>query len=249
MAYTVKAVADLAGVSVRTLHHYDEIGLLKPARISESGYRLYSDDELELLQQILFFRELGFGLQEIRRIVHSPGFNRRQALTEHRQSLLARQQRLERLIRSIDRTLDTMERGVEMDKKDMFDGFDPSQYEEEARERWGHTEAYKESMRRAKSYTKADWDVIGKESREIERGIAARMDRDPSDAEVQEFIRRHHQQINDRFYQCPIEVYRGLGEMYVVDPRFTAHYDDIKPGLAKFMQAAMSAYCDSMEGK
>lgn len=249
MVYTVKAVADLAGVSVRTLHHYDSIGLLKPARVSESGYRLYSDHELELLQQILFFRELGFGLQQIRQIVQSSGFDRKQALLDHKKALLARQQRLERLIRSIDRTLDTMERGVEMDKKDMFDGFDPSQYEEEARERWGHTEAYKESMRRTKAYTKADWDAIGRESHEIEQGIAARMDRDPSDPEVQEFIRRHHQQINDRFYQCPVEIYRGLGEMYVADPRFTAHYDQIKPGLAQFMQAAMNVYCDRLEGK
>ncbi len=249
MAHTVKAVSDLAGISIRTLHHYDEIGLLKVAQKSASGYRLYTEGDLERLQQILFFRELGFGLHEIKVIIDSPGFDRRQALLDHRQLLLERQEHIERLIRSIDRTLDAMERGMKMDEKEMFDGFDQSRYEEEVRQRWGKTKAYEESVERTKQYTKADWDAIQKEISQIQQGLASLMDRSPSDPEAQEWIHRHHQQINDRFYTCPPEMYRGLGDMYVYDERFTANYEKIKPGLAQFIRAAMHAYCDKLEGK
>src|SRR5688572_26308475 len=136
MAYTVKAVADIAGVSVRTLHHYDEIGLLKPAAHSAAGYRLYAERDLERLQQILFFKELGFDLREIKRVLSDPTFDRRRALTEHRALLLERQERLRRLIASVDRTLKAIKKGGDMNAQ-MFDGFDAAQYEDEARQRWG----------------------------------------------------------------------------------------------------------------
>jgi len=249
MPNTVKAVADLAGVTVRTLHHYDEIGLLKPAEVTGAGYRIYSDEDLERLQQILFFRELGFSLHEIKEIMDSPGFDRRQALLDHRKLLEERQERLGRLIQSVDRTLDSMERGIEMDKKDMFDGFDQSKYEEEARRRWGHTDAYKESMRRTKQYTEADWTAMKEEGRQIQEGVAALMDHGPTDAAVQEWIRRHHKLINDRFYPCSTQMYRGLGDLYVQDERFTATYESVKPGMASFMRSAMHAYCDTLEKK
>lgn len=249
MAYTVKRVAELAGISIRTLHHYDEIGLLKPAQATASGYRLYTEQDLERLQQVLFFRELGFSLHEIKQIIDSPGFDRRQALLEHKQLLLERQERLGRLVESIDRTLAAMERGIQMDEKAMFDGFDQSQYEEEARQRWGHSKEYQESAQRTKKYTKEDWAAIQAESSEIAHAIASLMDRQPSDPEVQAWIRRHHQQINDRFYTCSTEVYRGLGDLYVADERFTAYYEKIRPGMAQFMQAAMHSYCDKLEGK
>jgi MerR family transcriptional regulator, thiopeptide resistance regulator len=249
MAYTVKAVAELAGISVRTLHHYDEIGLLKPAEVSASGYRLYGETDLERLQQVLFFRELGFGLQEIKEIVNRPDFDRKQALQEHKQLLLERKDRLGRLIHSIDQTLDSMERGIPMADKDLFDGFDQSQYEEEVRQRWGGTKEFEESQRRTKKYTKADWTVIKQEMEAIGTGVAALMDRGPSDPEVQEWVRRWHKLINDRFYTCSTEVFRGLGTMYVEDPRFTATYENIKPGMAVFMRDAMHSYCDKLEGK
>jgi DNA-binding transcriptional MerR regulator len=249
VAYTVKAVAELAGISIRTLHHYDEIGLLKPAQVTAAGYRLYTEHDLERLQQVLFFRELGLSLHEIKAILDSPGFDRKQALKEHRQLLQERQERLERLIQSIDQTLDSMERGIPMSEKDLFNGFDQSQYEEEARQRWGHSNEYQESVKRTKKYTKDDWAAIQAEAGAIQDGIATLMDRSPSDPEVQEFIRRWHQHINDRYYTCSLQIFRGLGEMYVADERFTAHYEKIKPGMAQFMQAAMAAYCDKLEGK
>lgn len=246
MAHTVKAVAELAGISVRTLHHYDETGLLKPAQVSASGYRLYAEADLERLQQVLFFKELGFGLSEIKEIIDSPGFDRKGALMEHKRLLLERRERISRLISSVDRTLEAMERGIQVDEKRLFDGFDQSQYEEEARERWGQTDAYKESQRRTKGYTKADWALIQQEGSEIYLGIASVMDRDPADPEVQAWVARHHQQINDRFYTCGPEIYRGLADMYLADERFMAFYEKIRPGLAQFMSRAMHLYADGL---
>lgn len=252
MALTVKAVADLAGVSIRTLHHYDDIGLLKPADTSASGYRLYNQRDLERLQQILFFRELGFSLGEIRTIIDSPGFDRRQALLEHRSLLQERRERIERLIRTVDRTLESMEREMTMNKEEMkklFDGFDHTQYEEEARQRWGGSREYEESARRTKGYKKADWEAIKAESGEIYQAIANLMDRGPEDAEVQQWVGRWHEHINKWFYNCSLQVFRGLGEMYVQDERFTKNIDKIKPGLAPFLRDAMRVYCDRHEGK
>jgi DNA-binding transcriptional MerR regulator len=248
MAYTVKAVADIAGVSVRTLHHYDEIGLLKPAATSGAGYRLYGDKDLQKLQQVLFFKELGFDLKEIKRILSDPHFDRAGALKEHRKLLLERQERIRRLILSVDRTLKAIKRGKQMDAK-MFDGFDAAKYEEEARQRWGNASEWEESQKRWKKYTDKDWAEIKKEGGEIMQRLAALTDRDAADPEVQKWIAKHHGQINDRFYACSPEIYRQLGDAYVEDERFNAFYEKIKPGLAHFMRRAMHVYCDTLEGK
>ena len=243
MKRTVKAVAKVAGVSVRTLHHYDEIGLLKPASHSAAGYRLYDDKDLERLQQVLFFKELGFDLKEIKRILSDPYFDRERALTEHRTLLLERQERTRRLIQSVDRTLKAIQRGKPMDAK-MFDGFDSAPYEDEARQRWGNTPAWEESQRRVKGLTAADKAAMEEEARAIIEGLLARMGGDPADAEVQRLIARHHRMINDRFFTCPVDVYRQIGEGYVDDPRFTAYYDRFKQGLAAFKRDAIRVYCD-----
>src|SRR5438067_1064233 len=188
MGYTVKVVAGMAGVSVRTLHHYDRIGLLPPAATSEAGYRLYSEADLERLQQVLFFRELGFSLHDVKAIVDSPDFDRTEALRAHRRLLVEQRGRLGRLVDLVDRTIASLQKGEPMADKERFAAFDDSkgnEYREEARQRWGHTEAYKESERRAASYTKADWDAIKAESEEIARNLAALADRAPADPEVQ----------------------------------------------------------------
>src|SRR5688572_12885860 len=151
MELKVSDVAKLAGVSVRALHHYDEIGLLRPSGRSAAGYRLYSDDDLKKLQQILFFKELGFPLEEIRRIVGAPDFDVRAALLMQRRLLTEKSARLDALIRAVDAALDSLEGGTAMTKEEMFEVFgsdDPSQYEDEVKERWGETEAYRESKRR-----------------------------------------------------------------------------------------------------
>jgi DNA-binding transcriptional MerR regulator len=248
MAYTVKEVAEIAKVSVRALHHYDEIGLLKPAGHSAAGYRLYDESNLERLQQVLFFKELGFDLKEIQRILSDPKFNRKRALVRHRKLLLERQERVAQLIASVDRTLEAIERKQPMSAK-MFEGFDAARYEEEARQTWGGTPEWDENARRWKKYTDRDWDAIKKEGGEIVENLAALMNRAPDNPEVQKWIGRHHGQINDRIYACGPETYRGLADAYVQDPRFKAFYDTVKPGLAQFIRDAMKVYADTLDAK
>ncbi|HEY9898866.1 MAG TPA: MerR family transcriptional regulator [Pantanalinema sp.] len=250
MTYTVKAVAEIAGVSVRALHHYDEIGLLKPASVSPSGYRQYGDPDLDRLQQILFFRELGFSLQEIKQIIDSPGFDRKKALLTHKELLLEKQRRLHALIQSVEQSIDAIESGKAMEKDAMFEAFNDSKlvaYREEAKARWGHGDAWKESEKRTSRYGKEDWLTVKAELQAISQNLAALMDRDPADPVVQEGVGRWWNMINERFYTVTPEIFRGLGNMYVADPRFTATYEKVKPGMAQFMQQAMRIYADAME--
>lgn len=249
MAYTVKAVADLAGISIRALHHYDRIGLLKPTSASPAGYRLYTERDLERLQQILFFKELDFPLQDIKTIIESPGFDRHAALISHRQLLLAKQARLQTLVRSIDRTIEMMEARKPMPANTLFEGFDEAQqrqYREEARQRWG-SERVDDSERRTAPYTRDDWAAIQQAMAEINHTVAAHLGGDPAHPDVQAAVAHWHRLINERFYDCSLEVFRGLGDLYVDDERFTATYDKVKPGLAPFLRAAMHAYCDRQE--
>ncbi|UUZ92112.1 MerR family transcriptional regulator [Paenibacillus sp. P25] len=146
MTYMVKEVAGLVGISVRTLHHYDQVGLLKPETVSPAGYRLYTDRDLERLQQILFYKEIGFSLQEIKEILDRPGFDRKQALRSHKEPLLQKKKRLEDIIQTVDKTIDSIEGGTQMEKNEMFEAFDMSaieehkaKYAEEARQRYGAT--------------------------------------------------------------------------------------------------------------
>ncbi len=244
MGYTVKAVAELAGVSIRALHHYDAIGLVRPGERTQAGYRVYSRGDLERLQQVLFFKELGFGLGEIKAILERPDFDRRQALRDHRELLKHRRDRIERLIRAVERTIESMEEGTMLDETAWFDGFDPGPYEEEARQRWGHTAAYEESRVRTASYTQADWEAVAAEQSGILGGIAAVADRRPDDPEVLLAVGRMHSFISERFYACSLEMFRGLGDLAVSDPRFTETFEKLRPGLAAFYAAAVQAYCD-----
>ena len=163
-SYQVKEVAELSGLSIRALHHYDAIGLLTPSMRSAAGYRLYDDDDLLRLQQIVIGRELGLSLEDIRRSLDDPRFDRKRALLEQRAELERRAQHTAAMLRSIDAALVALdeteaaeEEGTKVDMKKIFDGFDPDKYADEAKQRWGHTNAYKVSMKRTKSYTEADW--------------------------------------------------------------------------------------------
>ncbi len=254
MHYKVKEVADMAGVSVRTLHHYDQIGLLKPESVSPAGYRLYTEKDLERLQQILFFKELGFGLQEAKNILDNPGFDRKQALTAHRELLIKKKARLEKIIASVDETIKSIKGGIQMNNQEMFKVFDMSEIEKhqakyaaETRQKYGDTDAYKESMQKAAKYTKDDWSRIMSKSNEIYQRIADSMEKGPSDPEVQEAVAQWRQHITDNFYNCTLEIFRGLGDLYVDDDRFTANIDKVKPGLAKFLREAMHIYCDNLQ--
>jgi len=256
MYYKVKEVSELAGVSVRTLHHYDEIGLLKPSEIGDNGYRLYSEQDLERLQQVLFFREMELPLQEVRRILDDPAYDRQRMLRIHKELLLKKKHRLEQIIQSVEMTIQSIEGGYSMSKKDMFEPFDMKEIEEhqrrygkEAEERWGSTDAYKESARRTAKYTEEDWRRIKTFNDEVYRVLVERMPYGPADEEVQRIIAAHRQHITDNFYACSTEIYRGLGEMYVNDPRFTANIDKYKEGLAAFMRDAMILHCDQADAE
>jgi DNA-binding transcriptional MerR regulator len=252
MAFKVKEVAGLVGVSVRTLHHYDQIGLLKPESVSPAGYRLYTDRNLERLQQILFFKEIGFDLHEIKEVLDSPGFDRRNALYTHRELLLEKKNRLEEIIRTVEKTIDAMEGEMVMDTKEMFSGFDmgeiekhQAQYAEEAKQKYENSDAYQESMKKTAKYTKEDWAKIMADVNRIYQRIAALMDKGPADPEVQKAVGEWRRHITENFYNCTLEIFRGLGELYVEDRRFTENIDKVKPGLAAFLREAMCVYCDS----
>jgi DNA-binding transcriptional MerR regulator len=251
MTWTVGAVAKLAKVTVRTLHHYDAIDLLRPTGRSDTGYRRYTDADLEQLQQILFFRELGFALGEIRRIMIDPGFDRRRALLAQRSLLGDKARRTEAMLAAIDRALDALDEGVDMDANEMFavfGDFKPEDYEAEVEQRWGHTDAYAESARRTSRYTKADWERIKAEGDAITAAFVDALDQGlpPEDPAVQAIAERHWQHLAHWFYTPRAEMYAGLGDLYVDDPRFTRNIDRARAGLAAYQRAAMRAYAETM---
>jgi len=249
VACTVRQLANLAKISVRTLHHYDQIGLLRPAARSEAGYRLYGDADLLRLQQILFFKELDVPLADIQAILDRPGFDQVEALRMHRRLLVERAERLTRLLRTVDRTIAklTGEDTMPLTDDEIYEGFSPEEkaklkeYEAEAAQRWGELAA--ESGRRVRGMTKAQWQAIQKEGGDVTQRVAELMGRPAGDAEVQATIARQHAWI-ENFYPCSAEIFRGLGQMYVDDPRFAANYEKVKPGLAAFMRDAMGYYAD-----
>ena len=243
---TIGAVARLAGVTVRTLHHYDRIGLVVPSERTDGGYRLYGHRQVERLQEVLLFRELGFGLDEIRRIVDQPSYDRAAALARQRALLVERADHLQALIEAVDAALDAETRGTRMTDEEMlevFGGFDPSRYEEEVKQRWGDTEAYRESARRTSRYTKADWERIKQEGAEVNDAFLALMRAGipATSPEAGQVAERHRAYISRWFYECTPEIHAGLGQMYVADPRFTGSIDRAGPGLAAYMSQAIAA--------
>jgi DNA-binding transcriptional MerR regulator len=244
--FTVGELSKLTGVTVRALHHYDEIGLVRPSARTAAGYRLYDDDDVLRLQQVLLFRELGLPLPEIAAVLDDPEYRRDDVLRRHREVLVAKRTRLDAMVAALDAALAQQQKGLAMkpeDVKSLFDGFDPAQYEAEVEERWGNTDAYKESQKRVKRYGKAEWDAIKAEGDAIYRKLADLMAagtpaRDPA---VQAAAEEHREHISKWFYPCSKEIHRGLGEMYVADPRFTANLDRYAPGFAQFLRDAFAA--------
>ena len=242
--YTVGQLANVAGVSIRTLHHYDAIGLLSPSERTQGGYRVYRHADLEDLQQILLYRELDMPLDAIGRLMLDPTFDRRAALVAQRAKLAGRARRLSAILAAIDAALDALITGETMNDTDMFEvfgDFEPKIYEAEVKERWGETDAYAESARRTARYTKDDWKAIKAEGGAVTAALGERLaaGAQPGDADVQVLVDRHREQISRWFYPCSIEMQANLGEMYVADPRFAATYDKVQPGLAVFLRDAI----------
>jgi DNA-binding transcriptional MerR regulator len=242
--YTVRQLAKLAGVTVRTLHHYDQIGLLRPGARTAAGYRLYGEADLLRLQQILLFREMDVPLEQIREILDDPQFDLVQALRGHRQTLQARAARLETMLHTVDKTIAKLTEDTTMlTVEELYEGFskeDAERYRREARENWGK-EMVEATEQRARTMSKAQWQAVGQQGEAATQLMASLMDKTPDDPAVQAAIAQHHAWI-ENFYPAPAELYRGLGQMYVEHPEFRAFYEKVRPGLAEFMQAAMAHY-------
>jgi DNA-binding transcriptional MerR regulator len=244
--YRVKDVAGLAGVSVRTLHYYDAIGLLTPSGRSPAGYRLYEDGDLLRLQQILIGRALGLALEEIRRSLDDPAFDRRAALISQREQLQARGRETARMIAAIDRAITALDHPTganDVDLKDIFDGFDPSQYEAEAKARWGETDFYKQSAHRTAHYTASDWQAIKAEQAAIYADAATlmRAGAEPGGKEAMEVAERHRLSIDRWFYPVGPEMHARLADLWESDARFAETIDKHAAGLTQFLAAAVRA--------
>ena len=246
MSYSVGQVAGFAGVTVRTLHHYDDIGLLVPSERSHAGHRRYSDADLDRLQQILFYRELGFPLDEVTALLDDPDADPRAHLRRQHELLTARIGKLRKMAAAVEHAMEARRMGINLTPEERFEVFgdkDPAQYAEEAERRWGGTEAYAESQRRAARYTKDDW-------KRMQAEVAAWGDRydalmaageAPTGASAMDMAEEHRQHICEWFYECPYELHRSLADMYVSDERFKEFYDSMRPGLAEHLREAIVA--------
>ena len=243
MKMQIKEFAKLTGVSVRTLHYYDEIGLLKPALVdAQNGYRFYDENSLLRMQEILFYRELDFPLKSILEILSSPDYDKKKALAEQRKLLELKKERLERIIDALD--------GATKGKVTMtaFDNSDyetaRKQYENEAKERWGKTQAYKEHAEKTNDYSKDKWQEINdglmavftKFAECLKDGHAA------DSAEAQALVKELQNYITENYYTCTDEILAGLGQMYVADERFKANINKNSDGTAEFVSKAIEIY-------
>lgn len=242
----ISEIAKLTGVSVRTLHYYDEIGLLKPAFVDEqNGYRYYDDNALARLQEILFYRELDFSLKSISDILSSPNYNKKEALSKQKQLLMLKKERMERLIEALDNA-------AKGENTMNFNAFDNSEYEsarekyaKEAKEKWGGTDAYKESVKKTSAYSKEKWNEINSGMDSILSKFAECMKNggEPEGEAALTLVKRWQDFITENYYTCTKEILAGLGQMYTGDERFRENIDRHGEGTAEFMSRAIKVYC------
>ena len=247
MKMHIREFAKLTGVSVRTLHYYDEIGLLNPSFVDEqNGYRSYDERSLERMQEILFYRELDFPLKSIAEILSSPNYNKRKALIEQKRLLTLKKERLERLIIALDSAV----KGEIVVNPNLFDNSEfkkaREKYAQEAKEKWGNTNSYKEYTEKTASYTKSKWDMITSDMKDIILEFANCMQNgvNPSDSSVQAIVKKWQEFITENYYLCNNEILYGLGEMYTKDERFRINIDNYGNGTAEFMSEAIKVYCN-----
>lgn len=240
---TINEVSKLTGITIRALHYYDEIGLLSPANYTDAKYRLYSNEELKKLQQIMFFKEIGFELKKIKEIVTAPYYDSQDSLKKHRQMLLVKKNRLEELIELVDKTLNG--------ENASFNAFDNSevialqeQYYEEVLSRWGNTKEFEQFNEKNKKMKVNEWGELEEKVKEIFTEMASYINDSPSKPEVQKLIARWQEFITENFYDCSNEILRCLGEMYVGDERFTKFFNSIHDNLAEFVNEAIKVYCN-----
>jgi DNA-binding transcriptional MerR regulator len=246
-SYTVGQVAHLSGVTVRTLHHYDEIGLLSPTERTPAGYRVYTDTDLERLRRILFYRELGFALDEIATILADPESDAAAHLRRQHRLLRERIERLQAMIAALEKEMEAYQMGMQLTPEEQFEVFGTDkvggEWAEEAEQRWGDTDEFRESQRRAATYSKADWVTIKEEGDAGLRDfVEAMRSGQPADGEpAMDLAEAHRQYICRWFYDCGYEMHRCLAQMYVADERFTKTYNDAADGLAQYVHDAILA--------
>lgn len=247
MKYKINQAAEVAGVTVKTLRHYETIGLLTPARSGQNGYRLYDEDDMLRLQQILFFRELEFPLAEIKAIMDSPGFDRQKALESQLQLLTARRRRLEGIIALAEKSLkgEQSMSFKEFDMKEIEAHRD--KYKEEIISRWGGTAAYGQSRIREEGYQQEDWNRLAMEMEELIKEFAQMRRTDPKSPQAQQLVGKWQGFISDNYYDCTPEILSGLGQMYVGDERFKETFDKHGDGTAEFASQAIAAYCQKKQ--
>ena len=240
MKMQIKGFADFTGVSVRTLHYYDEIGLLRPAFVDRAtGYRFYDENSLHRMQEILFYRELDFSLKSIGEILSSPNYDKSKALNEQKQLLTLKKERLERLISAIDSAV----KGENVMKA--FDNSEFEKYKAEAREKWGNTDAYKQHEEKTSNYSKQKWNTLAEGMDCIMEAFSLCMKNGTAhdSAEAQNLVKTLQNHITENYYLCTNEILAGLGQMYVADERFMNNIDKHADGTAMFIGEAIAVYC------
>lgn len=238
---TVNEVSKLAGVSVRTLHYYDTIGLLHPSEVTDSGYRLYDYATLERLQQILLFRELEFSLKEIKQILDSPDFDKNRALEQQITMLHLKKEHLNNLI---SLALEIKNKGVSTMNFDAFSTEELDKYAEEAKASWGHTESYKEFKEKTARYSQKDWRNINQMLMHNFIEFGKLLEESPESQAVQVHVKKLQDTITENYYHCTKEILAGLGQMYSLDERFRENIDKTGgPGTAEFAGKAIAYYC------
>ncbi|MFT4126300.1 MAG: MerR family transcriptional regulator [Gordonia sp. (in: high G+C Gram-positive bacteria)] len=242
---TVGTVAGLVGVSIRTLHHYDEIGLVTPSGRTPAGYRVYDDADVERLHQVLTYRELGFPLEQIATLLDDPDTDAREHLRAQRDLLNARIARLRRMVAAVEGMMDAKKSGIALSAAEQAEIFGDSwseDYAGEAEERWGDTDAWKQSRQRVAEFSKEDWQRIKDEGDELNAAFADALARGvaPGSDEANSLAERHRAGI-ERFYDCDHRMQVCLADMYVADPRFAAQYNDVAPGLADYVRDVIRA--------
>lgn len=249
MEYTVQKLGKLAGVSTRTLRYYDEVGILRPARINSSGYRIYGEKEVDRLQQILFYRELGVSLDSIKEIVTAPSFNAANALIEHREKLLEKRNQLDTLIANVDKTIAITGGKIKMSDKEKFQGFkknmiddNEKKYGKEIREKYGK-DTIEKSNAKVMNMTEQQYEEVTKLAKQVMITLAeAFKNGDPASVIAQEAADLHKQWLTFYWSKYSKEAHAGLAQMYVDDERFTAYYDKEQPGMAAFLRDAVFIY-------
>ncbi|MFY9519839.1 MAG: MerR family transcriptional regulator [Caldicoprobacterales bacterium] len=250
MEYTVNKLAKLAGVSTRTLRYYDEIGLLKPARVSSNSYRIYGQKEIDRLQQIMLYRELDLPLEDIKNILDEKSFDGEKALQNHLTALLVKRERIDLLINNVEKTIKALKGETTMSNKEKFDGFgqklvneNERRYGKEIREKYGD-EAVERSNAKVSGMTKEQYAEVEKLSKELNDMLRAATELgDPASELAQEVCEKHKQWLCYYWGEYSKEAHLGLAQMYVDDPRFTEYYDKIAKGATKFLRDALQIYC------